>query len=101
MSYLIHDDVKTHLRVDFDDDDLYINDLIEMVENAVAIEIGEDLADIEDANGRLPKRLLHAMLLLIGHYYLIREPVVLGVAASKVPLGFEYLIAPFKNFTVK
>jgi hypothetical protein len=101
MAYIQVNDAKDHLHVDFDDDDLYIFSLIEMVENVVAIEIGEDLADLEDENGNLPKRLKHAMLLLLAHYYLIREPVVLGIAASKVPLGFEYLLAPFKNYTVK
>jgi uncharacterized phage protein (predicted DNA packaging) len=101
MSYLIFDDVKKHLNVDSDDDDLYIWNLIEMVEDTVAIEIGEDLADIEDENGNLRKRLTQAMLLLIGYYYNVRETVVLGVAASKVPLGFEFLISPFRNRTIK
>jgi hypothetical protein len=101
MAYLDIYRVKDHLRVDFDDDDPYIYDLIDMIEGIVSVEIGEDLADLENAGGLLPPRLMQAMLLLVGHYYLIREPVVMGVAASKVPLGFEYLIAPYKNYTVK
>ena len=99
MAYLDIYRVKDHLRVD--DDDPYIYDLIDMIEGIVSVEIGEDLADLENAGGLLPPRLMQAMLLLVGHYYLIREPVVMGVAASKVPLGFEYLIAPYKNYTVK
>ena len=101
MAYLDIFRVKDHLRVDFDDDDHYIYDLINMVEGIVSVEIGETLSDLEDGSGKLPPRLIQAMMLLIGHYYLIREPVVMGVAASKVPLGFEYLIAPYKNYTVR
>jgi hypothetical protein len=38
-TYLDIDDVKKHLRVDFDDDDAYIYDLVDMVEELVLKEI--------------------------------------------------------------
>ncbi len=51
-------------------------------------------------NGTIPSMLKHAMLLMIGHFYQIREPATLGVTVTKIPYGFEFLIAPFKNYTV-
>jgi hypothetical protein len=90
---------KTHLRVDFSDDDDYITGLQDLVEELVAVEIGEDLADLE-VEGVLPKGLKQAMLLMIGHFYLIREPIIIGVAVNKIPFAFEYLIAPYRNYTI-
>lgn len=104
MGYLKSEDVLNHLRFDDEDDAdelSYISNLKDMVESIIEIEIGEPLADLEDEGGNLPGRLYQAMLLLVGHFYLIREPVVLGVTVTKVPLGFEYLLAPFRNYTVK
>jgi len=106
MAYITLDEAKAHLRVDFDDDNDYITSLIDVVENIIAIEIGEDLVDLEELdehgepNGILPKRLIQGMLLLLAHFYLIREPIIIGTSVNKVPLGFEYLIAPFKNYTI-
>jgi hypothetical protein len=37
---------------------------------------------------------------MVGHFYMIREPVVIGVGVTKIPYTFETLIAPFKNWTV-
>ena len=95
------DEAWGHLNVDEEVDTGLIADLISMVEDCVAIEIGEDLADLEDANGRLPPRLRHSMLLLLGHFYNNREAIVIGVSVTKLLLGYEYLLAPFKNYTIK
>ncbi len=48
----------------------------------------------------IPLGLKQAMLLMIGHFYMIREPVMIGVNVTEVPYGFKYLIAPFKNYTI-
>jgi hypothetical protein len=51
-------------------------------------------------NGDLPLPLRHAMLLMLGHFYMNREPVsVTGLI--KVPQTFDFLIAPYKNWTVR
>jgi len=50
--------------------------------------------------GVLPKRLRHAMLLMVAHFYAIREPVLVGVGAAEVPLGYKMLIHDSKNWTV-
>jgi uncharacterized phage protein (predicted DNA packaging) len=100
-NYLVLETVKKHINIDFDDDDDYINILLDVVENAVEIEIGEDLSGLEDNDGNLPLRLIHAMEILIAHFYLVREPVTLGVSAVDVPFTFQWLIHPFRNFTIK
>jgi hypothetical protein len=50
-------------------------------------------------SGVLPKQLKQAMLLMIGHFYMLREPVTIGVQVNKIPFGFDALIAPFKYWT--
>ena len=98
-TYILLTEAKTHLRVDFPDDDIYIQALADMVEEAVAIEIGEALADIA-VDGVIPLRLKQGMLLLLAHFYMMREPVTVGATAVKIPYGFDFLISPFKNWTV-
>jgi len=107
MAYITLDTAKAHLRVDRDDDDDYIGGLIDMVENCVAIEIGEDLVDLEEVdehgepNGILPKRLIQAMFLLLEDFYDNRGSILIGVSATIRPLGFEFLISPFRNRTIQ
>lgn len=93
-------EAKDHLRVDFDDDDVYINSLTYMAENIIEIEIEDDLENLVDENGELPGRLKQGMLLMIGHLYNVREPVLIGVNANKIPFGFDWLISAFKNWTI-
>jgi len=167
-TYINLADAKTHLRVDFSDDDTYIQSLCDLVEEVVLNEIkgsmpgegtvttdgtvalvgnesnfldylvgdtitvsGETvrtIATITDdthltvtlafsttdsdltyimheglpltGGTTLPLALKHAMLLMVGHFYLIREPVIVGVNTGKVPYAFDFLIAPFKNYTI-
>ena len=166
-TYITRVEAKAHLRVDFTDDDTYIDSLIALVESLVLVEIqgsvpGEGtvstvgttaLTGIETnfadyavgdtitvtgettriiatitndtsltvtsafANtassltyimhagmplsaGTLPLMLHHAMLLMIGHFYMIREPVTIGVTVTEIPFAFKYLIAPYKNYTI-
>ena len=48
----------------------------------------------------LPLGLRHAMLLMVAHFYLLREPVSVGVGVNEIPMTFKYLIHPYKNWTV-
>jgi hypothetical protein len=49
----------------------------------------------------IPERLRWAMLLMIGHFYMIRESVIVGVGITPIPYGFDFLISPFKNWTIR
>lgn len=99
-AYVTLEQAKDHLRVNFDDDDIYIGDLIDVAETSVANEIGSTLASNE-IGGALPKPLYQTILMMVGHLYNSREPVVTGVGVTKVPYTLEYLLAPYKNWVLK
>ena len=98
MAYVTLEQAKDHCRVDFDDDDIYIGDLIDVAEASVANEIGTTLAS-NLVSGELPKPLYQAILLLVGHLYNSREPVIIGTGVVKVPYTLDYLISPYKSWT--
>jgi hypothetical protein len=50
--------------------------------------------------GALPRMLKHAMMLMIGHFYAVREPVNIGNITTELEYTYKYLIAPFKNWTI-
>jgi hypothetical protein len=100
MNYVTLEQAKDHLRVDFEDDDLYITDLIGVAESSVANEIGSELASNE-VGGVLPKPLYQSILLMTGHLYATREPVMVGVSVVKCPFTLEYLLFPYKTWIVK
>ena len=49
----------------------------------------------------IPAGLKHSMYLMLGHYYMNREAVIVGVGVNKMPYAFEYLVAPYKHWTIK
>lgn len=170
-TYITLAEAKSHLRVDFTDDDTYIQGLCDMAEEVVLNEIRGTISGkgtvsytsgstsltgvetnfmdyttgdvftikgnttrydltvsgITDNNnldftsgfattedglsytvnmglplgtGTLPLALKHAMLLMVGHFYMVREPIIIGVTTSKIPYAFDFLIAPFKNWVI-
>lgn len=96
--YITLDEAKAHCRVDIEDDDNYITELIDVAEQVISNEISDNLADVA-VGGILPSALKQAVLLTIGHFYNTRESVVYGTTPSKVPMTVDYLIAPYKNWT--
>jgi hypothetical protein len=48
----------------------------------------------------IPRGLKQAMLLMLGHFYNVREPILIGVNGTKIPYGYEYLVSPYKNWTI-
>lgn len=49
-----------------------------------------------DAAAAVPGQIKQAILLLIGHWYGQREGVLIGVAASPLPLAVEALLNPYR-----
>jgi len=167
MSYVTLEQAKDHLRVDFDDDDVYIGDLIDVAETSVFneirsavdgvgtvttagtisltgtgtlftnYEVGDILKVVGETkrtiativsdtsltvtvafsttetglaftiessglvSGVLPKPLYQGILLMVGHLYNSREPVIIGTGVVKVPYSLEYLLAPYKTWTCR
>jgi hypothetical protein len=100
MAYVTLEQAKDHLRVDFEDDDIYIGDLIAVAEQSVENEIGTTLAS-NLTGGVLPKPLYQAVLLMVGNLYASRESVLIGTGCVKIPFSLEYLLAPYKTWTCK
>lgn len=98
MAYVTLAQAKDHLHEDSNDWDFYIEDLIAVSEASIENEIGSTLVSNE-VGKKLPKPLYQAILLLIGHLYATREPVMVGVSVVKCPYTMEFLIAPYKTWT--
>lgn len=93
--------VKSHLRIDGDDEDEYLNLLTDAAVTAISDKMNRTLV-AEDANSdALPNNALiinpaikAACLLLIGHLYENRESVTAGTMVE-LPMSVQYLIAPY------
>ena len=98
--YITLEEAKKHLLVDpdFNEDNEYIQALINTAEEAVSLNINTNLTAIADG-GELPSSVKSAVLLLIGNLYANREPVAY-TAVNKVPYTFDYLIALNKNYSL-
>ena len=99
--YLSIDDVKRHLIIDHNDDDLYLADLITVAEDAVRRDLNlYSLKEIENCSGMLPSAVTQAMLLLIGTLYANRESTTYG-HPHPVPHSYEYLLDLCRNYINK
>jgi len=58
------------------------------------------LAGYGAAGSAVPQDLIHALKMLIGHWYENREDVITGTITSKVPKAFDWLIAPYKVYRI-
>ena len=96
--YITLDEAKQHLNlIDFNLDDEYILQLINVAEQAVLVHVNEDPEILVEKNGGcLPAPIQQAMLLLIGEMYRNREPV--GTKEKELPLSYVYLINLYQNY---
>lgn len=96
--YITLCEAKKHLLIDnsFNQDDEYILALIDVAEDAVAININVQLDSIT-VGGELPPAVKAAILLLVGNLYANREPVAY-TSVNNVPYTFDYLISLYKNY---
>lgn len=101
MPYISTADIKKHLNLDaaFTGDDTYLGLLESAAESALEIRIGRKLSDIEDDSHKLPPALVHAMLLIIGEWYLYRESVA-SSSLKELPHAVEYLAEMFTSYKV-
>ena len=61
--------------------------------NSVEIEF---IAGYGDVPQDVPAPIRSAILLLVGHLYENREPVVIGSSVAVVPMAVEYLLGPYQ-----
>ena len=104
MEYLTLPQIKKHLNIDdyYEGDDTYLTSLGDVCEQIIAEHIETPLATIAEERGGLPAPLIHAMLLLLGTFYMNRESVSYG-QAYQIPAScsntLDYLLHPYINYT--
>ena len=99
--YLSINDVKRHLIIDHNQDDMYLADLITVAQDAVRRDLNVySLKELEDCTGMLPACVTQAMLLLIGTLYANRESISFG-SPRAVPHSYEYLLDLCRNYINK
>lgn len=91
-------EVKQHLNLDeeFTTDDGYLESLISVAKEVVAHEINNDLESLM-VEGVIPSAIRHSLLLLIGNWYMNREPVAYS-NVGKIPYTLELLLSVNKNY---
>lgn len=95
--YLTVEDLKKHLNVDHSEDDVYIEELAEVAEDAVAEYLNRPIADFVDDSGKLKASVRHAIRLLVGTWYASRESVAFATP-SVMPDGVYALLMPLRRF---
>ena len=100
MAYISLEDAKRHLRVDFDDDDRYIEEIIDVAEASLACNLGITLANLvlSGSLSDLPADLKHAERVLVSQWYENREPIA-GFNVKELPFSLNYLLYPHKYWT--
>ena len=91
------EDLKKHLNIDHDEDDVYIQDLISVAEDAVETYLNRPLSDYVDSEGKIKPAIRHACRLLVGTWYANRESVVFS-SPSELPDGVVALLLPLRRF---
>ncbi|AYF88630.1 phage gp6-like head-tail connector protein [Pseudomonas sp. DY-1] len=99
--------VKAHLRVRHSHEDDYIQVLVDAAAQAFNDQTNRVLVDPEvplpDPVGNAlhpTKAIQQGMLLLVGHWYVNREDVVIGTIATALPKATEFLWRPYRWMNV-
>lgn len=87
--------VKAHLRVTHDHEDLLILGYVE-----AAIESAEAFTNRDYSSGEaeeMSAAAKAAVLLMVGHLYENRQSVVTGTIATEIPMAARYLLWPLRR----
>ena len=86
------DEVKTHLRIEDDDEDMYLESLI-----AQAQAVAEDFCRVTfDDRSPAPEPVRLAVLLFVSHYYENRDNPDRAVYGT-MRIAFENLLSPYRD----
>lgn len=91
LNILPLDELKEHLRIDFEDDDNLLRDLVAAARGYVEGWCGP----LDDFTDGVPAALVQAMRMYVAHLYANREAAA-ETSLSEVPLGFFDLIDPHR-----
>lgn len=99
IQYVGLETIKKHLNLEsaFEEDDLYLMALEDVAQAAVEKYIDIPLADMS-VDGVLPSPIKHAILLLVGTWYAVRESVS-SASMQPVPNSFEMLCDLYRNYS--
>lgn len=95
--YVTLDELKQHLNVDFDVDDVYIQGLIIPVQLAIESYLNEPLETFVK-DGSVDRRIWHATRILIANYYANREEITFATP-NIIPGHVTFLLQPLKRYT--
>lgn len=95
--YVTLEELKQHLNVDFDMDDVYISGLIEPVQLLIEAYLNNPL-DAYVKDDKIDRRIWHAIRILIANYYANRESIVFATP-QVIPGHVELLLQSLKNYT--
>lgn len=95
------EELKKQTNVDYDEDDLYLQQLGKAALSQVFHSTRRPIEDlIEMGGGEFPEELRLAALQLVDHWYRVRAAVT-TLNQSPVPYGIEFLIKPFVKLGVR
>ena len=95
--YVTLDELKQHLNVDFDHDDIYISGLIEPIQLAIESYLNNPI-ETYVKDGKIDRRIWHAIRILVANYYANREDITFA-AANVIPGHIALLLRPLKKYT--
>lgn len=95
--YVTLEELKQHLNVDFDTDDVYIAGLIEPVQLSIEAYLNNPLETYEK-NGKIDRRIWHAIRIIVANYYANREEITFGTP-QVIPGHVTLLLQPLKRYT--
>ncbi len=85
------DEVKTHLRIEEDDEDAYIFSLISQAQAAA-----EDFCRVSFDDSDCPEPVRLAVLLMVSHYFENRDNADRAVYGT-MRIAFENLLYPYRD----
>ena len=90
-------DAKTHLKIedDYNDDDIYIVQLLNVSETAIMNYLNDSLSGYTEST--LPTPIKQAIYFLIANFYLNRQMVSFASQAIEIPYTFNFLLNNYKN----
>lgn len=96
--YVTIEEIKQHLYIDFEADDILLADMIQAAEEIIEKYLNTTYAELESEYGSIPFPIKQAIKIMVGNLYANKESVSFNAYPSKIPYSYEYLLQPYKNF---